>query len=73
MCVTPVVSLRTLPADGQILDPAKVYASFGTVDGKLTLWDARTQESFPVPASKVRVLPVGPDEAGATVPLSCPG
>ncbi|MEU8887060.1 hypothetical protein [Streptomyces sp. NPDC048442] len=72
VCVTPVVPLRKLPADGQLLDPSRVYASFGAVDGKLTLWDLRTQESFPVPASKVRVLAAGSGKVGAEFPQTCP-
>jgi hypothetical protein len=73
VCVTPVVPLRTLPADGQLLDPSRVYASFGVVDGKLTLWDLRTQESFPVPASKVQVVAAGSGKEGAGFPRTCPG
>ncbi|MFI5803598.1 hypothetical protein [Streptomyces sp. NPDC051561] len=72
VCVTPVVPLHTLPFEGQLLEPNKVYASFGAVDGKLTLWDPSTQESFPVPAGKVRVMPAGTDEQGSAVPGNCP-
>ncbi|MGW3955671.1 hypothetical protein ACWEKM_33210 [Streptomyces sp. NPDC004752] len=73
VCVTPVGPLSELPVDGGELNPSRVYASFGTVDGWVTLWDAGTEDDFSVLADKVRVVPAGPGEPGDEIPRSCDG
>ena len=44
------------------MDPSRVYSSFGTVDGGVTLWDAGTQDDFSVPSDKVHVVPTNRGE-----------
>ncbi|MFI6277521.1 hypothetical protein [Streptomyces sp. NPDC050988] len=73
VCITPVVPLGELAVDGGELNPSRVYASFGTVDGWVTLWDARTGDDFSVPADHVRAVPAGPGEPGDAIPRSCDG
>jgi hypothetical protein len=71
VCVTPVVPVDELPADGGVLRPSRVYASFGAVDGWMTLWDPHTKDDFSVAADKVRVVSAGPGEPGDEIPGSC--
>jgi hypothetical protein len=59
--------------DGGELNASRVYASFGTVDGWVTLWDAGAEDDFAVPADMVRVVPAGPGEPGDAIPRSCDG
>ncbi|MCT6780641.1 hypothetical protein LXH09_28775 [Streptomyces sp. CS7] len=71
VCVTPIGPLERLPADGQRLDPDRVYGSFGVVDGQVTLWDPKSGDPFPVPADAVQVLTAGKGTPGSSIPRDC--
>ncbi|MFB7404882.1 hypothetical protein ACFCZR_32330 [Streptomyces rubiginosohelvolus] len=71
VCVNPIRPVERLPADGQRLDPDRVYGSFGVVDGQVTLWDPKSGDSFPVPADAVQVLTAGKGTPGSSIPRDC--
>ncbi|MFJ8310046.1 MULTISPECIES: hypothetical protein [unclassified Streptomyces] len=71
VCVTPLGALDEMPAYGRSLQPSKVYAAFGVVDGKITLWDPEEDTDFSVPADGVRALRAGTGKPGDPIPRSC--
>ncbi|TGB11517.1 hypothetical protein [Streptomyces sp. MZ04] len=73
VCVTPLRPVAELPAYAQDVDPFKVYAAFGVVDGEIWLWDPDTENDFSVPADSLRALKAGTGKAGDRIPRSCTG
>ncbi|MFJ4620453.1 hypothetical protein [Streptomyces sp. NPDC088812] len=56
-CVQPVVPPARLSGEGDPLDPARPYLSFGVSGGTAVLWDPRTKEPLTLRASQVRLVP----------------
>ncbi|WP_313904436.1 hypothetical protein [Streptomyces sp. 15-116A] len=71
VCVRPIGPLDELPLYGHRLNPEQVYGSFGVTDGKVTLWDPRSGDAFPVPSDAVQVFFAGRAEPRARIPRTC--
>ncbi|MEV0442220.1 hypothetical protein AB0I84_08395 [Streptomyces spectabilis] len=71
VCLTPIGPLSELPLYGHRLDPKQVYASFGVVDGEVTLWDPVSGDVFAVPTDSMQLLLAGDGDPGDSIPRRC--